>query len=101
MSHVDMIKAGAFQLKKVDRSAPLPPKPGPQDPVSYLDLIKSGQFKLKKVDPVATPAPRVEEAAGDASNLSLQDILARAASIREAVKVSDSSEEEKSSTTSW
>jgi hypothetical protein len=73
-SHLDLIKAGGFQLKKVDRSQPLGPPPKPK-------------FE-KEEDPGA---------------LTLQDILQKAASIREAVACSDSSGSgsEKTESTAW
>ena len=102
-THLDLIKAGNFKLKKVDNSAPAPP---PQSaPVSHLDLIKSGNFKLKKVDRSAPPPPPKEKIEDrDPNTLSLQEILQKAASIRDAVACSDSDEdeeEEESSSESW
>lgn len=103
MSHIDLIRSGSFKLKPVDRSEPLPPPPGPQQPASYLDLIKTGQYKLRKVDtskPLPPPPKPKEDT--DSNCLTLQDILQKAASIREAVACSDSdSSEEETSTTSW
>jgi hypothetical protein len=101
-----LIKAGGFQLKKVDPNAPLGPKTGPAEPVSHLDLIKSGGFQLKKVDrtqPLGPPPKPKFEKEEDPSSLTLQDILQKAASIREAVACSDSSESgsEKTESTAW
>jgi hypothetical protein len=68
-----------------------------------LDLIKTGQFQRKKLDlsqVVSKPVLRQEEV--DPSQLSLQDILQKAASIREAVACSDSSSAaSESETTTW
>ena len=102
VSHLDLIKAGNFKLKKVDSAPATAPPPAP---VSHLDLIKSGNFKLKKVDRSAPPPPPKEKIEDrDPNTLSLQEILQKAASIRDAVACSDSDEsedEEESSSESW
>jgi hypothetical protein len=103
---LDLIKSGTFALKKVDPNAPLGPKIIPDAPMSHLDLIKTGTFALKKVDRTQPlppgPKPKFEKEE-DPSALTLQDILQKAASIREAVACSDSSESgsEKSESTAW
>jgi hypothetical protein len=77
-------------------------KPGPV--ASHLDLIKNRQWQLKKVD-FSTPRlpplqPRHEEKPSD--QLSLQEILRKAAAIREQVACSDSdSSSTSSSSTAW
>lgn len=88
MSTADLLKEGV-KLKKVEEK-----KEAPAAPLTHLDLIKRGGFKLKKVDnskPLPPPVKKVEET--DPNSLSLAEILARAASIRDAVAASDSDEE--------
>ncbi|MDR0590240.1 MAG: hypothetical protein LBG09_00010 [Puniceicoccales bacterium] len=102
-SHLDLIRGGHFQLRKVDPNAPKGESPLPPPPMSHLDLIKAGAFRLNKVDRDAwkNSAPKTQ-AEEDPSQLSLQDILQKAASIREAVAVSDSSSaDEKTESTAW
>jgi hypothetical protein len=103
-SHLDLIKGGAFSLKKFDPNEPERPKILPDEPKSHLDLIKKGEFSLKKVDrSEKTLASKTREKV-DPSTLSLHEILERAAQIREAIAVSSSSEEsgsKKSETSAW
>lgn len=99
-STADLLKGG-IKLKKVEK----PPEPAPA-PMTHLDLIKQGGFKLKKVDKSKPlpPPPKPEVENVDPNSLSLQEILARAASIRDAVAGSDDSdddEESESSSTTW
>jgi hypothetical protein len=82
---------------------PPPPTPPPAAPppdlisprkLSHIDLIKSGAFKLRKVDRDAPLAQRpcvMAERKENPDMLTLQDILQKAASIREATARSDSS----------
>ena len=102
MTFIDLIKSGQYSLRKVDPST-INQKPVETKPMSHIDLIKAGQFKLRKVDLSKPPPPKPKEEV-DPSKLSLQEILQRAASIREAVECSDSSESEsgsETSTTEW
>jgi hypothetical protein len=66
-------------------------------------LIKTGQFKLRKVDVDLTPKPALKpKVSAPDGELTVQDLLQRAAAIREAVACSDSSGEgEEVTTTSW
>jgi hypothetical protein len=104
-SHLDLIKGGGYQLKKLDLNAPPRPSVLPAAPVSHLDLIKGRNFNLRKVDrsQPLPPAPR-PNAEADPSQLTLQDILQKAASIRKAVHESETQHEgntEKSESTVW
>jgi hypothetical protein len=95
VSHLDLIKAGGFKLKKVEN------KPAAPAPLSHLDLIKAGGFQLKKVDKSALPPPPKEKLEDrDPSTLSIQEILQKAASIRDAVACSDSDDEDSESSSS-
>ena len=98
-----MIKSGNFKLKHVDKSEERPPPP--PTPQSHLDLIKAGAFQLKKVDKTERPVvkPKQEENK-DPDSLSIQELLQKAATIRDAVACSDSDEEEEDddeSSESW
>ena len=85
-------------------SSPKPkPVPAPASE-SHLDLIKSGKFVLKAVDKTKRAPevkPKFEEI--DPNTLTVQEILQHAATIRDAVACSDSSESEESndSSTTW
>ena len=81
------------------------PRPAPAKQQTHLDLIKSGNFKLKKVDN-NTPRPQINvpQEKDDTDSLSIQDLLQKAAQIRDAVKCSDSSDdddEKSSDSESW
>ena len=101
---MDLIKSGQFKLKAVSQDNNTPPPPTPASQLSHLDLIKAGNFHLKKVDRTERPIvkPKQEESK-DPESLSIQDLLQKAATIRDAVACSDSDEEEEeeSSSESW
>jgi hypothetical protein len=69
--------------------------------VSYLDLINQGNFNLKKVVQNDKPKPLTPKEERDPSSLSLQDILLKTASIREAVECSNSSDTGSESSSDW
>lgn len=93
-STAELLKEGNVKLKKVEHKEAPPPMTAP---LSHLDLIKQGGFKLKKVDQTAPkPPPKEEIENKDPNSLSLQEILQRAAAIRDAVAESDSDSDEDS-----
>jgi uncharacterized protein YaaN involved in tellurite resistance len=71
--------------------------------MSHLDLITSGAFKLKKVDPTEPPRPKpVMKQEVDESQLTLQEIFTKMATIREShVDEDDDEPEEASESTAW
>jgi hypothetical protein len=91
------VAIGQVTLRKVEPQEKAPAA------VSHLDLIKSRAWQLRKVDTSAPrPAvkPKHEEKPSD--QLSLQEILQKAAQIREQIACSDSgSSSSGSSSTVW
>ena len=92
LTHLDLIKAGNFKLKHVENTNTQLPKPQQTPPLSHLDLIKAGNFKLRHVD--RTEKTAVKEVRKDPDSLSIQELLQKAATIRDAVQCSDSDNEE-------
>jgi hypothetical protein len=70
-----------------------------------LDLIRAGRYKLKKIEvnqSRPSPVQPLKAQSKPADQLTLQEILQKAAAIRDAVQCSASSENsEGSSTTTW
>ncbi|EAY02839.1 hypothetical protein TVAG_293070 [Trichomonas vaginalis G3] len=98
-------KPDASMLLGVKLNKQTTPRPAPAKQQTHLDLIKSGNFKLKKVDN-NTPRPQINvpQEKDDTDSLSIQDLLQKAAQIRDAVKCSDSSDdddEKSSDSESW
>jgi hypothetical protein len=115
--HLDLIKKGGFNLKKVDPNQPhvaqtkQPVGDQPLDQplnqqLGHLDLIKQGGFNLKKVDPnqphVAQTKRQPPQEPGNILQIIAQTVAAgenKANSSDESD--SESSESEKSSSTAW
>jgi hypothetical protein len=75
----------------------------PQPAASHLDLIRKRQWSLRKVDTsVPRPALPARHEEKPADQLSLQEILQKAAAMREHIAVSDSASSSSGSTsTNW